>query len=190
MLDLLNLITHEPPADREERLRYKFANVACELLTCDVSLINDKVGGDESLLNTLYSFLEQTSPLNPLLASFFSKTFGNLITRKTEQVIGFLKKKEDFIGQVLKHLDTSAMMDLVLRLISSVEPVCLRQEVLTWLNEERLIQRLIELIHPHSDSERQSNASQALCDIIRLSRDQASVLQETSETDPLLTTLE
>uniref|UniRef100_A0A8C2K5C5 Protein phosphatase 6, regulatory subunit 2b n=1 Tax=Cyprinus carpio TaxID=7962 RepID=A0A8C2K5C5_CYPCA len=160
------------------------------LLTCDVSLINDKVGGDESLLNTLYSFLEQTPPLNPLLASFFSKTFGNLITRKTEQVIGFLKKKEDFIGQVLKHLDTSAMMDLVLRLISSVEPVCLRQEVLTWLNDERLIQRLIELIHPHSDSERQSNASQALCDIIRLSRDQASVLQETSETDPLLTTLE
>ncbi|XP_016368844.1 serine/threonine-protein phosphatase 6 regulatory subunit 2-like [Sinocyclocheilus rhinocerous] len=59
-----------------------------------------------------------------------------------------------------------------------------------WLNEERLIQRLVELIHPHSDSETQSNASQTLCDIIRLSRDQASLLQETSETDPLLTTLE
>ncbi|XP_050991376.1 serine/threonine-protein phosphatase 6 regulatory subunit 2 isoform X1 [Labeo rohita] len=190
MLELLNLVTHEPPADREEKLRYKFANVACELLTCDVSLINDKVGGDESLLNTLYSFLEQKTPLNPLLASFFSKTFGSLITRKTEQVISFLKSKEDFIGQVLKHLDTSAMMDLVLRLISSVEPVCLRQEVLTWLNEEKLIQRLIELIHPRSDSETQSNASQALCDIIRLSRDQASLLQESSEADPLLTTLE
>ncbi|XP_073706128.1 serine/threonine-protein phosphatase 6 regulatory subunit 2 isoform X2 [Garra rufa] len=190
MVELLNLVIHEPPADREEKMRYKYANVACELLTCDVSLINDKVGGDESLLNTLYSFLEQKSPLNPLLASFFSKTIGSLITRKTEQVISFLKSKEDFIGQVLKHLDTSAMMDLVLRLISSVEPVCLRQEVLTWLNEEKLIQRLIELIHPRSDSETQSNASQALCDIIRLSRDQASLLQETSETDPLLTTLE
>lgn len=190
MLELLNLITHEPPTDREEKLRYKYANVACELLTCDVSIINDKVGGDESLLNTIYNFLEQTPPLNPLLASFFSKTVGNLIARKTEQMIGFLKKKEDFIGQVLKHMDTSAMMDLVLRLISNVEPVCLRQEVLSWLNEERLIQRLIELIHPHSDSERQSNASQTLCEIIRLSRDQASLLQEPSETDPLLTTLE
>lgn len=51
-----------------------------------MSLINDKVGGDESLLNTLYNFLEQTPPVNPLLASFVSKTFGNLITRKTEQV--------------------------------------------------------------------------------------------------------
>ncbi|KAK7151795.1 hypothetical protein R3I94_008214 [Phoxinus phoxinus] len=190
MLELLNLVTHEPPTEREEKLRYKYANVACELLTCDVSLINDKVGGDESLLKTLYNFLEQTPPLNPLLASFFSKTVGNLITRKTEQMIGFLKKKEDFIGQVLKHLDTSAMMDLVLRLISSVEPACLRQEVLIWLNEERLIQRLIELIQPHSDDERQSNASQTLCDIIRLSRDQASLLQEPSETDPLLATLE
>ncbi|TRY58656.1 hypothetical protein DNTS_024797 [Danionella cerebrum] len=164
MLELLSLITHEPPADQEEKVRYRYANVACELLTCDVSLINDKVGGDESLLNTLYSFLEQPPPLNPLLASFFSKTIGNLITHKAEQVISFLKSKEDFLGQVLKHFDTSAMMDLVLRLVSSVEP---------WLNEEHLIQRLIDLIHPHTDSERQANASQALSDIIRLSRDQA-----------------
>ncbi|XP_051512084.1 serine/threonine-protein phosphatase 6 regulatory subunit 2-like isoform X2 [Myxocyprinus asiaticus] len=190
MLELLNLITHEPPTDREEKLRYKYANTACELLTCDVSLINNKVGGDESLLHTLYSFLEQTPPLNPLLASFFSKTVGNLISRQTEQVIGFLKKKQDFIGLVLKHMDTSAMMDLLLRLISSVEPISLRQEVLTWLNEEKLMQRLIALIHPQNEDERQSNASQTLCDIIRLSRDQASLMQETSENDPLLTTLE
>lgn len=64
----------------------RFPNVACELLTSDVSLINDKLGGDESLLEKLYSFLEQDPPLNPLLASFFSKTIGNLIARKTEQV--------------------------------------------------------------------------------------------------------
>lgn len=190
ILELLNLITHEPPTDREEKLRYKYANVACELLTCDVSLINDKVGGDESLLNTLYNFLEQTPPINPLLASFFSKTVGTLISRKTEQVIGFLKKKEDFIGQLLKHIDTSAMMDMILRLINSVEPTSVRLEVLNWLNEEKLIQRLTELIHPQCDDQRQSNASQTLCDIIRLSRDQTSLLQETNEPDPLLATLE
>lgn len=38
--------------------------------------------------------------------------------------------------------------------------------------------------------QRQSNASQTLCDIIRLSRDQANQLQETSQPDPLLTVLE
>lgn len=46
------------------------------------------------------------------------------------QLITFLKKKEGFIGLVLKHIDASAMMDLLLRLISCVEPAPLRQEVL------------------------------------------------------------
>uniref|UniRef100_A0A8B9HBI6 Protein phosphatase 6, regulatory subunit 2b n=1 Tax=Astyanax mexicanus TaxID=7994 RepID=A0A8B9HBI6_ASTMX len=190
LLELISLITHEPPSDREEKLRYKHANTACELLTCDVAIINDKVGGDDCLLNTLYSFLEQNPPLNPLLASFFSKTFGSLISRKTEQVHTFLKKKEGFITLVLKHMDTSAMMDLLLRLISCVEPAPVRQDVLTWLDEQKLIQRVTELIHPHIDNERQSNASQTLCDIIRMSRDQASLLQEPSDPDPLLATLE
>uniref|UniRef100_A0A8B9MT66 PP6R2 phosphatase n=1 Tax=Accipiter nisus TaxID=211598 RepID=A0A8B9MT66_9AVES len=152
--------------------------------------INDKLGGDETLLNILYDFLDHEPPLNPLLASFFSKTIGNLIARKTEQVIAFLRKKEKFISLVLKHIDTSAMMDLLLRLISCVEPATLRQEVLNWLNEAKIIQRLVELIHSSQDEDRQSNASQTLCDIIRLSRDQSNQLQDIPEPDPLLTALE
>ncbi|KAM6986325.1 serine/threonine-protein phosphatase 6 regulatory subunit 2a isoform 2-T2 [Aplochiton taeniatus] len=190
MQELVSLITTEPPTDLEEKSRFKYPNIACELLTSDVSIINDKLGSDESLLEKLYHFLEQDPPLNPLLASFFSKTIGNLIARKTEQVISFLRKKEGFIGLVLKHIDASAMMDLLLRLISCVEPAPLRQEVLNWLNEEKLIQRLTELIHTGKDEERQSNASQTLCDIIRLSRDQANQMQEHAEADPLLTVLE
>uniref|UniRef100_A0A8C6TKZ5 Protein phosphatase 6, regulatory subunit 2a n=1 Tax=Neogobius melanostomus TaxID=47308 RepID=A0A8C6TKZ5_9GOBI len=189
MREMVQLITTEPSAELEEKSRFKFPNIACELLTSDVSIINDKLGGDDELLEMLYHFLEQEPPLNPLLASFFSKTIGNLIARKTEQVITFLKKKEGFIGLVLKHIDASAMMDLLLRLISCVEPASLRHDVLQWLNEEKLVQRLTELIHTGNDDERQSNASQTLCDIIRLSRDQAGQMQESSE-DPLLAVLE
>uniref|UniRef100_A0A8C8I8T3 Protein phosphatase 6, regulatory subunit 2b n=1 Tax=Oncorhynchus tshawytscha TaxID=74940 RepID=A0A8C8I8T3_ONCTS len=190
MQELLHLITTEPPAGLEETRRFKHPNIACELLTSDVGVINDKLGGEKLLLDTLYSFLEQPPPLNPLLASFFSKTIGNLITRKTEQVISFLRGKEGFLGLVLNHINTSAMMDLLLRLISCVEPAPLRQDTLNWLNEEQLAQRLIELIHPGKDEEKQSNASQTVCDIIRLSRDQANQLQENSEADPLLAVLE
>ncbi|KAG7259536.1 hypothetical protein CRUP_007617 [Coryphaenoides rupestris] len=190
MQELLRLITTVPPTGVEEMKRFKYPNIACELLTSDVGVINDKLGNEEPLLDTLYGFLEQPSPLNPLLASFFSKTVGNLITRKTEQVISFLRGKEGFLSLVLKHIDTSAMMDVLLRLISCVEPASLRQKTLHWLNEEKLAQRLIELIHPERDEERQSNASQTLCDIIRLSRDQANQMQEISESDPLLTALE
>lgn len=42
----------------------------------------------------------------------------------------FLRKKDGFVSLVLRHLGTSALMDLLLRLVSCVEPAGLRQEVL------------------------------------------------------------
>ncbi|NXI33666.1 PP6R2 phosphatase, partial [Sterrhoptilus dennistouni] len=182
MEQLVTLITHEPPVDMDEKVRFKYPNTACELLTSDVPQINDKLGGDETLLNILYDFLDHEPPLNPLLASFFSKTIGNLIARKTEQVR---------MGSVPAQGSSPALLLAPLVLSSSIQrgfSVLLFS--LQWLNEARIIQRLVELIHSSQDEDRQSNASQTLCDIIRLSRDQSTQLQDVPEPDPLLTALE
>lgn len=183
-------VTQEPPASGEERLRYKYPSVACEILTSDVPQINDALGADEALLNRLYGFLQSSDCLNPLLASFFSKVMGILINRKTDQLVSFLRKKDDFVDLLLQHIGTSAIMDLLLRLLTCVERPQLRQEVVNWLNEEKIVQRLIEQIHPSKDDNQHSNASQSLCDIIRLSREQVIQVQDSSEPDQLLATLE
>nr|XP_051683890.1 serine/threonine-protein phosphatase 6 regulatory subunit 1 isoform X1 [Oryctolagus cuniculus]XP_051683892.1 serine/threonine-protein phosphatase 6 regulatory subunit 1 isoform X3 [Oryctolagus cuniculus]XP_051683893.1 serine/threonine-protein phosphatase 6 regulatory subunit 1 isoform X3 [Oryctolagus cuniculus]XP_051683894.1 serine/threonine-protein phosphatase 6 regulatory subunit 1 isoform X3 [Oryctolagus cuniculus] len=183
-------VTQEPPASGEERLRYKYPSVACEILTSDVPQINDALGADESLLNRLYGFLQSGSSLNPLLASFFSKVMGILINRKTDQLVSFLRKKDDFVDLLLRHIGTSAIMDLLLRLLTCVERPQLRQDVVNWLNEEKIVQRLIDQIHPSKDDNQHSNASQSLCDIIRLSREQMIQGQDGPEPDQLLATLE
>ncbi|XP_037371035.1 serine/threonine-protein phosphatase 6 regulatory subunit 2 [Talpa occidentalis] len=190
MEELVSLVTRDPPLDMEEKVRFKYPSTACELLTCDVPQINDRLGGDEALLALLYGFLDHEPPLNPLLASFFSKTAGTLIARKTEQVVAFLRKRGQFVGLVLRHLGTSALMDLLLRLVSCAEPSGLRREVLQWLDEEKTVQRLVELVHPSQDEDRLSNASQTLCDIVRLGREQGCQTQEAPEPDPLLAALQ
>ena len=86
MQELVTLTVKEPSADVDERSRYKYPNVACELLTCDVPSLNEKLAGDETLLAKLYSFIDTDEPLNPLLASFFSKIIGVLLARRTDQV--------------------------------------------------------------------------------------------------------
>uniref|UniRef100_A0A672ZLF5 Protein phosphatase 6, regulatory subunit 3 n=1 Tax=Sphaeramia orbicularis TaxID=375764 RepID=A0A672ZLF5_9TELE len=190
MEDLVTYITQEPSPDVEEKVKYKYPNISCELLTSDVSQINDRLGEDEKLLMKLYGFLQNEPPLNPLLASFFSKVLSILIGRKPEQIVDFLRKREDFVDLMIKHIGTSAIMDLLLRMLTCIEPQQLRQDVLNWLNEEKVIQRLVDMVQPSQDEDRHSNASQSLCEIIRLSRDQMFQVQGCSEPDPLLSTLE
>ncbi|KAM3822461.1 serine/threonine-protein phosphatase 6 regulatory subunit 1 isoform 7-T7 [Vipera latastei] len=190
METLVTCVTEEPPGDVDERVRYKYPSVSCEILTSDVTQINDALGEDESLLRRLYGFLQTGGILNPLLASFFSKVMGILINRKTDQIVAFLRKKDDFVNLLLHHIGTSAIMDLLLRLLTCVEQSQLRQDVFNWLNEEKIVQRLIGMIHPSKDDNQHSNASQSLCDIIRLSREQMIQIQDSPEPDQLLATLE
>ena len=80
------------------------------------------------------------------------------------QVIEYIKVKQGFTGLLLTHIATSAVMDLLLRLITCVEGTENKQNILTvnksllafspnschvqWLNEEQLIQRVVALLAP------------------------------------------
>ena len=84
--ELVGLVTTEPTSDCAESILYKYNNIAAELFSCDVSLINDAVMSEDGLLNELCEFIYKEPPLNPLMASFFSKTMAILISRKTDKV--------------------------------------------------------------------------------------------------------
>lgn len=86
MDELVKLTTVEPSKELDESTRFKYPNIACELLTCDVPALNERLASDVALLEKLCLFLDNEPPLNPLLASFFSKIMGVLIAKKTEQV--------------------------------------------------------------------------------------------------------
>lgn len=84
---LIKFTTEEPSGKEDEAAKYKYSNIACELLTCEVPQLSESLASNKDLLEKLYSFLDSDPPLNPLLASFFSQILSALITRKSEQVI-------------------------------------------------------------------------------------------------------
>ncbi|XP_012257302.2 serine/threonine-protein phosphatase 6 regulatory subunit 3 isoform X2 [Athalia rosae] len=201
MKELVMLITQEPSPEVEERWRYKYPNIACELLTCDVPMLNEKLAGDESLLTKLYSFIDTEPPLNPLLASFFSKTIGVLVARKSDQhwysyqftclqVLVFLKSRRNCVDLLLQHLETSAIMDLVLKLVTQVEGSEMRQNILNWLDGQHVVERLLELLSPSSEVSRHANAGQVLCDMIKAGRENCLGTTERNDPDPILNRLE
>ncbi|XP_012539454.1 serine/threonine-protein phosphatase 6 regulatory subunit 3 isoform X2 [Monomorium pharaonis] len=201
MEELVTLTTKEPSMDIEERWRYKYPNVACELLTCDVPTLNEKLAGDEALLAKLYSFIDTDQPLNPLLASFFSKTIGVLVARKSDQnwysyqftclqVLEFLKSRQRCVDLLLQHIETSAIMDLVLKLVTQVEGSDMRQNILNWLDSQHLVQRLVKLLAPTSEAAKHANAAQLLCDMVTVARETQRTSTERADPDPILNTLE
>lgn len=145
--ELIEFVINEPEESEDEKSRYKWANIACELLTVDNAVINDALVCDHCYLDKLLTFLDnnhnnkrivdrddQTNNnencsssdnnaviLNPLLASFFSKVFSLLINKKCEQLFDYFEKSEKFIQFLVNHIDTSAIMDLLLKLVSSRE---------------------------------------------------------------------
>lgn len=126
------MIITEPPGDVADAVRFKHPNVACEILTTETPDMTERLIENQPVLQKLYSFLEQDAPLNPLLTSFFSKTFGMLIVKKTEQnwfayqcvciqVLEFIKTRERFLETMFKHVGTPAIMDLLFQIIVNVE---------------------------------------------------------------------
>lgn len=110
--------------NRPDTLCFRYPNTACEVLTSDVTQINDKLAGDEALIDKLYGFLEGEKPLNPLLASFFSKVMGLLITRKSEMVriigeqCGIVLGEDSFLHAIcLSYVSRSVSGSLSLSLL-------------------------------------------------------------------------
>jgi len=64
----------------------RYPNIACDLITSDVNEITEMLVTTDSLLNSVYTFLESDDDLNPLQASFFSKVMGLIITRRSQMV--------------------------------------------------------------------------------------------------------
>ncbi|CAG0916018.1 unnamed protein product [Notodromas monacha] len=183
---LVDYISEEPAEDVDEVSRYKYPNVACELLTCDVPLINEKLADSTALLEKLCGFIEKEPPLNPLMASFFSRTLVTMITRKTDEnwfsyqlaclhFFEFIQAREGFVQSLISHMGTSAIMDVLLKLMVYIEGSELRVKFTQWLCEQQLVERLVSCFDASVSKEVHVNVAQLLCDMIGVCRGDATV---------------
>ncbi|CAG9787998.1 unnamed protein product [Diatraea saccharalis] len=85
LAELITLITEEPPKNVELASQYKHASIACEVLTSHLSTLSDRLSMNVVQMNRLCDFINRDPPLNPLLASYFSKTVEMLLERSPKQ---------------------------------------------------------------------------------------------------------
>lgn len=205
----MTLITTEPPTDIADNIRFKYPNIACEILTSEVPALIERLVGSRSTLEKLYAFLEQDPPLNPLLTSFCSKTFGMLLSKKSDQdwfsyqcvclqMLEFIKSRPGFLNTIYKHIGAPVIMDFLFQIITTIEGDELRNSLFEWLKEQQLVCNLIKMLGNEADASKHHNIAYFLSELIATGRSaRQNELQKrgyvdsaTDPSDPIINILE
>ncbi|KAG0348184.1 hypothetical protein BG005_011686, partial [Podila minutissima] len=163
---LLNYIISD---DLEDRARFKYPFIACEVIACEVWGIYESALSNIDMLVKFWEFLDRPAPLNPVQASYFAKVIGVFLMKKTGDMLEFIKAQPDVVPKLLLHMSTSSIMDLLLKIISMEEAPEGRGTV-EWLSKQGLMPWLVNQLDPNFDAEVHSIASQVLLDIIAISQ--------------------
>lgn len=108
----------EDNEDEREKKRNRYAYVAAEVLSSDNWSICEALMENQALLRKFWDFLKRSPPLDPLQASYFTKVNEALLDKKTEEMLDLFKSLEGAVKNMLQHVDSPMVMDLLLKIIS------------------------------------------------------------------------
>jgi SIT4-associating protein SAP185/190 len=108
----------EGDEDEKEKKRNRYAYVAAEVLSSDNWSICESLMENQALLRKFWEFLRLPPPLDPLQASYFTKVNEALLDKKTEEMLDLFKSIDGAVKNMLQHVDSPMVMDLLLKIIS------------------------------------------------------------------------
>jgi SIT4-associating protein SAP185/190 len=110
--------TPEDDEEEKEKKRNRYAYVAAEVLSSDNWSICESLTENPGLLRKFWDFLKLSPPLDPLQASYFTKVNEALLDKKTEEMLDLFKSLDGAVKNMLQHVDSPMVMDLLLKIIS------------------------------------------------------------------------
>eukprot|EP00052_Salpingoeca_macrocollata_P008976 m.70745 g.70745 ORF g.70745 m.70745 type:complete len:777 (+) comp16860_c0_seq1:165-2495(+) len=172
MAKLVDFVVTEPSDDVLDKTRFKYPNLACEILSSDIADIALAVSSEENF-NKIWAMLDRPPPLHPLLGSFFTRIVSALL-KSNDSVVNVLMQNPPELDKLLKHLDNAAITDLLVS-IAVVKPLG-EVDVQKWLCEDQhLMERLsARFADKNSSKEVLYNAAQVLSDLVNFTRKELS----------------
>ncbi|KAH8819924.1 SIT4 phosphatase-associated protein-domain-containing protein [Xylogone sp. PMI_703] len=160
--------TGEDDEDEKEKKRNRYAYVSAEVLSSDNWSICEALMENQVLLRKFWGFLKLPPPLDPLQASYFTKVNESMFDKKTEEMLELFKSIDGAVKNMLQHVDSPMIMDLLLKIIS-LEKVEGGQGIVDWLHSQDLMPILLSFLSPEHSWSTQTSAGDFLKAIITIS---------------------
>lgn len=141
----------------EEEDEQHYAQVASEILSAEVWSLTEALMEREELVQQIWEILDYPAPLSMNQAQFFTKISEHLLDKKTDDMIGFIKRQSNFVERFMRHIDDPPLMDFLLKVIST-DKADNSTGIIDFLQKQRLIPALIAFLGPDVPSYIQSAA--------------------------------
>lgn len=166
---LIDYIITAPPPGADDKLKTKYPFVASEILSGEIWAICETLVNNPDILDKLLAYLDTDSKLNVRMASYFTKVVTMLLNKRLSEMVEFIKKnKPKFVDRVVHHVGTTAIMELLLKIIAAEDNLLdtEAESFVEWLAGTKMAPQLIDRLAPTLDSDIHENAGQSLVDLI------------------------
>lgn len=146
--------------------RYPFT--ACEVFCCEVEAVFNTLLEDAELMKLLFSLLDQPAPLSASSSSktagYFGRVVGNLLLRKTNEMMQYFQDNTGTLEMLVRHVDTTSIADIIKRIVGADEQSStpFLSQYTQWLTESNLVELLLAKLAEGSSPDAQANAADIL----------------------------
>jgi serine/threonine-protein phosphatase 6 regulatory subunit 3 len=105
---------------------------------------------DEELLRLLFSLLDQDPPLSCKAAGYFGRVVGQLLLRKTNEMMQHLSHNDEILEKLINHVDTTSIADIIKRLVGADDHSSMIFSPMhtQWLADTPLVTMLLDRLGP------------------------------------------
>ncbi|KAF8069431.1 DHC1 [Scenedesmus sp. PABB004] len=155
----------EPQNDADDpKKQYRYPFTACEVFCCEVEAVFNTLLEDEALLALLFSLLDASPPLPCKAAGYFGRVVGQLLLRKTNEMMQHLSNNDEILARLIRHVDTTSIADIIKRLVGADDhsSMIFLPMHTQWLAETPLVSMLLDRLAPEHSAHVQANAADIL----------------------------
>lgn len=113
---LLTYILIEPSTD-DQKHGHKFPFICNEILACEIPQILDQFFNEQTLLDQLFSFLNERK-VNLTLAGYFSSVASILLRHNSYELLSYIHEMRDLGKLLVDHLYSTSIMNFVWKLMA------------------------------------------------------------------------
>jgi hypothetical protein len=117
---------------------------------CEVEAVFNTLLEDEDLLRLLFSLLDHEPPLSCKAAGYFGRVVGQLLLRKTNEMMQHLSHNEEILEKLIRHVDTTSIADIIKRLVGADDHSSMIFSPMhtQWLADTPLVSMLLDRLGP------------------------------------------